>query len=131
DILMLWMQGKNDESIDALAQALQPHVQEVALSEEWQHEAELPHREFLMVLRAAALTGDASAMIRAILTQNKSLMQARGGAAWIEADGMRKLVVRVRNDKPQDLDNLGKLGADWRYTYFLYSFLSITQQGQA
>lgn len=131
DIVMLWLQGKNEESIEALAQTLQPHVQEVALSEAWQHEAELPHREFLIALRAAALAGDAAAMIRAVLAQNKSLMQARGGAAWIEADGMRKLVVRVRNDSPQDLDNFGKLGADWRYTYFLYSFLSITQQGQA
>ncbi|MDO8311078.1 MAG: hypothetical protein Q7T25_03975, partial [Sideroxyarcus sp.] len=108
DILMLWMQGKNGESISALAQMLQPHVQKVALSEEWEHEAELPHRAFLIALRAAARDGDASAMICAVLAQNKSLMQARGGAAWIEVDGMGKLVVRVRNDKPQDLDNLGK-----------------------
>ena len=131
DIVMLWLQGKNGESIDELAQSLQPFVLALALGDEWQHEVELPHRAFLMELRAAALEGDATAVIRAILTQNKSLMQARGGAAWIESDGMRKLVVRVRNDKPQDLDSLGILDTDWRYTYFLSSFLSITQQGQA
>lgn len=131
DIVMLWLQGKNDESIDTLAQTLQAHIQSVALSDEWQHEAELPHRAFLTGLHAAALAGDAGAMIRAVLDQNKALMQARGGAAWIETDGMRKLVVRVRNDQPQDLGILGELGTGWRYNYFLFSFLSITQQGQA
>jgi hypothetical protein len=131
DIVMLWLQGKNDESIDALAQTLQPHMEGVALGKEWQLEADLPHRAFLMGLRAAAIAGDAGAMIRAVLDQNKALMQARGGAAWIEADGMRKLVVRVRNDQPQNLSILAKPGTDWRYTYFLNSFLSITQQGQA
>lgn len=131
DIVMLWLQGKNDESIKALAQSLRPHVKKLALKEEWEHEAELPHRVFLMELRAAAVKGDTDAIIQAVLTQNKSLMQARGGAAWIEADGMRKLVVRVRNDKPQNLDSLATLDTDWRYTYFLFSFLSITQQGQA
>lgn len=131
DIVMLWLQGKDGEPIDALAQSLQPFVLGLTLGDEWQHEAEVPHRAFLMALRVAVNAGDAHAMIRAILAQNKSLMQARGGAAWIEADGMRKLVVRVRNDKPQHLDSLGISDTDWRYNYFLYSFLSITQQGQA
>jgi hypothetical protein len=131
DTVMTWLQGKNEESIDELTQALRPHVHGLILDDEWQAEVELPHYTFLKELRTAALAGDAAAMIRVLLTQNKSLMQARGGAAWIEADGMRKLVVRVRNDRPQNLDSLRKLDTSWRYTYFLNSFLSITQQGQA
>jgi hypothetical protein len=132
DIVMLWLQGKNDESKVTIIESLQPYLQGLELSDDWEKESELPHKEFLIKLCSAAMKCDSAKVVEAILEQNKSLMLARGGAAWIEIEG-KKLVVRVRNDKPQDLSKIKQLETemDWRYTYFLSSFLSITQQRQA
>lgn len=130
DIVMLWMQGKNDESIETISETLKPYLTELELSDDWKHELEFPHKQFLIKLHAAAINSESNIVIQTILEQNKSLMRARGGAAWIETDGTNKLVVRVRNDKHEGLASIKDLGSDWRYTYFLFSFLSITQQGQ-
>jgi len=131
DTIMLWLQTKHGETLTALVQVLQPHLTALTFGHAWQEEAELPHRDFLKTLRAAAMNADAEATIRAILEQNRALMRARGGAAWIDIDGAGRLVVLVRNDHPQDLGRLQTLDAHWLYNYFLASFLMITQQGQA
>lgn len=69
-------------------------------------------------------------MIDAVLAQNRVLMRARGGAAWIEAEGAN-LIVRVSSDHQNSLDVLRHLGEQWRFTYFVSAFLSITEQGLA
>ena len=129
ETVMQWLQGKNNEPVDALENALRPHLQGLSLEQDWLAQTDMPHRAFLKDLLAALSDGDAAAVIRSLLKQNRALMQARGGAAWIELDGTRRLVVRVRNDQPRDLEGMGRTGAGWRFNYFLYSFLSITRQG--
>lgn len=131
DIVMLWLQTKHGEPLASLVPTLQPYLSELSFSDAWQADAELPHRDFLTRVRIAAMQADAEALIRVMLEQNRTLMRARGGAAWIDIDGAGQLVVRVRNDHPQDLNDLQTLDTQWRYNYFLYSFLMITQQGQA
>lgn len=131
DIVMLWLQNKHGETLTTLVQILEPHLAGLALGDAWRDEPELPHRDFLGTLRMAAMNADAGETIRAILEQNRTLMHARGGAAWIDIDAAGRLVVRVRNDRPQDLGKLRALESEWRYNYFLFSFLMITQQGQA
>ena len=129
ETVMQWLQGKNNEPVDALESALRPHLQGLSLEQDWLAQTDMPHRAFLMDLLTALSDGDAAAVIRSLLKQNRALMQARGGAAWIELDSTRRLVVRVRNDQPRDLEGMGRTGAGWRFNYFLYSFLSITRQG--
>ncbi len=131
DAVMSWLLGKNGEQLDTVAQSLQLHVQKLQFGDDWQKELELPHRTFLKEFQAAASAGDALTMIRLLMAQNKTLMNARGGAAWIDLDGGRCLTVRVRNDKPQDISKLGAPGSNWRYTYFIGAFLAIAQQGMA
>ncbi|MES3021461.1 MAG: hypothetical protein V4857_07725 [Pseudomonadota bacterium] len=131
DIIMLWAQTKNEVDLDEMATLLQPCLQELSLGTEWQAESQLPHFGFLKRLHGAACAGNARDALDAVLKQNKSLMKARGGAAWIEADSVGKLKVRVKNDNPQNLSSLKNLKASWRYDYFLYSFLCITHAGQA
>lgn len=130
DAVMSWLLGKNGEQMDTVAQTLQLHVQKLQFDDDWQNELELPHRTFLKRFQAAALVGDASAIIQLLMAQNKTLMNARGGAAWIDLDG-RNLAVRVKNDKPQDISKLGSPSSNWRYTYFIGAFLAIAQQGMA
>jgi hypothetical protein len=130
DAVMSWLLGKNGEKLDVVAQTLQLHVQKLQFGDDWQKELELPHRAFFREFQAAASLGDASAMIRLLMAQNKTLMNARGGAAWIDLDG-RSLAVRVKNDKPQDISKFGTPSTNWRYTYFVGSFLAIAQQGMA
>jgi len=130
DAVMSWLLGKNGEQMDAVAQTLKSHVQELQFGDDWQKELELPHRTFLKAFQAAASVGDATAMIRLLMVQNKTLMNARGGAAWIDWDG-KNLAVRVKNDKPQDISKLSAQTSNWRYTYFIRAFLDIAQQGMA
>lgn len=130
DAVMSWLLGKSGEQVDTVAQTLQFHVQKLQFGDDWQKELELPHRTFLKEFQAAASVGDASTMIRLLMAQNKTLMNARGGAAWIDLDG-RNLAVRVKNDQPQDISKLGAPSSDWRYTYFIRAFLAIAKQGMA
>ena len=131
DAVMSWLLGKNGEQLETVAQTLQLHVQELQFGDDWQKALEWPHRTFLKEFQAAALVGDAPNMIWLLMAQNKTLMNARGGASWIDLDGGRRLTVRVRNDKPQDISKLGVPGSNWRYTYFIGAFLEITRQGMA
>lgn len=131
DVVMSWLLGKNGEQLDTVTQSLKLHVQKLQFGDAWQEELELPHRAFLKDFQVAASRGDASNMIRLLMAQNKTLMNARGGASWIDLDGGRSLNVRVRNDKPQDISNLGGPNSNWRYTYFIGAFLEITKQGMA
>ena len=131
DAVMSWLLGKNGEQLDTVAQNLQLHVRGLQFGDDWQKELELPHRTFLKNFQAAASVGHASTMIRLLMEQNKTLMNARGGAAWIDLDEGKCLTVRVRNDKPQDISKLGAPGPNWRYTYFIGAFLDITKQGTA
>jgi hypothetical protein len=128
--MMSWLQTRHDIQLDELAATLQPYLNGLVFGDAWQSEHELPHRAFLQNLQTAASTGDAASTIRTVVEQNRSLMRARGGGAWIDTDGGR-LKVRVRNDRPADLYALQSPGTTWRYSYFLHSFLTIAQQGRA
>lgn len=130
DAVMSWLQKKNGVSMKLVASELQVKLPSVAWRAEWQQEAKLPHREFLMKLQAAAEGRDATQVIDVLLAQNRRLMRDRGGAAWIEAIG-GDLVVRVASDNQKSLDVLLGPGERWRYTYFISAFLSITEQGLA
>ena len=130
DTIMSWLLGKNGEQLDAVVQTLQLHVKKLQFGNDWQKELELPHRTFLKKFQEAASIGDATAMIQLLMAQNKTLMNARGGAAWIDLDG-RNLAVRVKNDKPQDISKLGAPSTNWRYSYFIRAFLAIAKQGMA
>jgi hypothetical protein len=119
EVVWLWLQLKDEKYLTGLQ-----------LDDAWQAEANLPHRAFLVKLHASILRADADAAIRALVSQNTKLMRSRGGAPWIEIDGQQKLTVRVRNDRPQNLGAL-RNATGWHFNYFLYSFLSITNQGRA
>jgi hypothetical protein len=91
----------------------------------------LPYRSFLEEFHKACVQGSGDAVIMAVLAQNKRVMTARGGAAWLEVDAGRNLVVRVRNDRTVELDVLGVGAGPWLYTYFIGSFIAICSQGHA
>jgi len=131
DLIMSWLQGKADTSMMDLASTLAPLLEAIAPDASWSDLGDLPYRKFLEEFHEACVQGDADAVIRAVLAQNKRVMTARGGAAWLEADAGHSLVVRVRNDRSSDLDALGTNAGPWRYTYFIGSFLAICRQGRA
>lgn len=130
DSVLAWLQKKNGEPMMRIEQELQAKMPAMDWCSEWQQETKLPHREFLMRLQSAAQEGSAAKVIDAVLAQNRVLMRARGGAAWIEAEGAN-LIVRVSSDHQNSLDVLRHLGEQWRFTYFVSAFLSITEQGLA
>lgn len=130
DIVMSWLQKKNGVALEEVVAQLQDKLDANDWGIAWQQSPDLPNRPFLLKLHAAAAAGDATAVIEAILAQNRSLMVARGGAAWIEVQ-QGKLVVRMPNEGAAGLRALSNLDSAWRYTYFIDAFLSITQQGQA
>lgn len=130
DIVMSWLQKKNAVALEEVAAQLQDKLGARDWGLAWQQETNLPNRALLLKLHAAVAAGDAAAIIDAILAQNRSLMMARGGAAWIEVQ-QGKLMVRMPNEGAAGLRGLAGLDNAWRYTYFIDAFLSITQQGQA
>jgi hypothetical protein len=130
DVVWLWLQGQDGLSVGELTALLEHGLKELAFDDSWQAEARLPHRAFLLDLQVAASQGDAAAVLRILLDQNRKLMRARGGAPWIEIDGQQTLAVRIGNDQPR-LGNLRDTGTSWYFTYFLHSFLSIANQGRA
>jgi hypothetical protein len=131
DLVMAWLQGSADEELTELASTLAPHLAGVAPDATWSDLRDLPYRAFLEEFHDACVRGAADAAIAAVLAQNKRVMAARGGAAWLETDAGRRLVVRVRNDLSLDLANVGPAVGPWRHTYFLGSFLAICREGRA
>jgi hypothetical protein len=131
DMVMSWLQGKADTSMTDLASTLAPYLKGIAPEASWSDLGDLPYRSFLEEFHGACASGDADAVIRAVLAQNKRVMTARGGAAWLDVDAGHSLVVRVRNDRSSGLDSLGEDAGPWRYTYFIGSFLAICRQGRA
>ena len=131
DLIMSWLQGKADTAMTELASTLAPFLQGITPDARWRDLGDLPYRPFLEEFHGACVRGAADAVIRAVLAQNKRVMTARGGAAWLEVDAGRSLVVRVRNDRSTGLEALAADAAPWRHTYFIGSFLAICRQGRA
>lgn len=130
DVVMAWLQKKEGSSIALIASELQNKMPVMTWRTDWQQEEKLPHRVYLMSLQSAVEKSDAVGVLRTLLAHNRSLMRARGGAAWLE-DVAGKLLVRVASDSQNTLDVLAGLGERWRYNYFISSFLCITEQGIA
>lgn len=128
DTIMSWLQGQGDQTLEAIQKSLTPALSGLACKNSWLQEAQLPHRQFLETFFTAINAGNAADAIAAILGQNKTLMQQRGGAAWVELDSKKTLTVRVRNDKSQLPENLAETSQVWKNTYFLNSFLQVTRQ---
>jgi hypothetical protein len=131
DQIMNWLQGKADTSLAELASTLEPYLEGIAPSASWNDLADLPYRSFLKEFHEACVSGAADAVITSVLAQNKRVMTARGGAAWLEVDAGRSLVVRVRNDRSVELNALNAGSGPWLHTYFIGSFLAICNQGRA
>jgi hypothetical protein len=71
-------------------------------------------------------TGDWEAVVPRLLTINKLVMDARGGAAWIADEG-GTLRVRYR-DEADSLPDATELPRLWRNTYFLTSLRDIVKE---
>jgi hypothetical protein len=131
DRIMNWLQGKADTTLAELVSTLAPFLEGIAPNASWRDLPNLPYRSFLDEFHDACVRGTADAVIMSVLAQNKRVMVARGGAAWLEVDAGRSLIVRVRNDRSVALDALNAGSGPWLYTYFIGSFLAICHQGRA
>ena len=69
--------------------------------------------------------GNYANAVAALVQQNKSVMAARGGAAWIEIQGS-KFNVRVRDEHGR-LPVRDELPALWRFPYFLDSLRTVAE----
>ena len=67
--------------------------------------------------------GDYTALVMGLIEQNATVMQARGGAPWIEKRG-NKLHVRFR-DEQGSLPTREELKTLWRFPYFLNSLRTV------
>lgn len=130
DLVMSWLQSRADTPLDELAALLAPVLARVAPGAAWRDLPHLPHRDFLAKFDDACAAGRADDVIQAVLAQNKQVMGLRGGAAWVEFDAVRRLVVRVRNDRSTDLGRIAGDDGGWHHSYFLASFLAISSQGR-
>lgn len=119
------LQQADGKSLAAIEKELSPTLKDLAsFDSDWELERKLPSHAFLAELRRALNAKDVAATVRAIAAQNKTAMVARGGAPWVEFDARSALQVRVRQDAPppERVD-------EWRNSYFLRAFLSVTWQG--
>ena len=67
--------------------------------------------------------GDYGCAVATLVDQNKAVMAARGGAAWIEIrKGALHVRVRDENGRLPDQDEVGDL---WRFPYFLDSLQTV------
>ena len=126
--LVVWLQSQNGRRRSALMDDLRPRLATPFLPSGWSSPG-LPHAAFLHRLVEAANGGDAAAVIEQIVLQNSTVMDQRGGAAWLhwEADTLR---VRVPVDRASLPENLGDYcNKKWDYSFFLYSFLTIAKAG--
>lgn len=130
DKAITWLQSQADTPLDKLAGALAGALVGIAPGDSWRQLSELPHRDFLADFHDACVAGRAEDAIRAVLAQNKRVMALRGGAAWVELDTGRRLVVRVRSDSTQRLEAFADGDGGWHHSYFLASFLAIASQGR-
>lgn len=85
-------------------------------------------RDRLASILSAFHEGNMARVLRESLLLNKSVMQDRGGAPWVEIEsGKNVLRVKVRNEKVT-LRNQDDLEQAWDYDYFLGSFLIIAEK---
>ena len=76
-----------------------------------------------MGIGQAMAEGDYGRLVGLLIQQNKAVMQARGGAAWIEEQN-GKLRVRVAEERGS-LPERKELTDLWRFPYFLNSLRSV------
>ena len=76
-----------------------------------------------MGIAQAMAEGDYGTLVALLIQQNKAVMQARGGAAWIEEQN-GKLRVRVAEERGS-LPERKELADLWRFPYFLNSLRSV------
>lgn len=129
--LISWLQGQKIARVADLQSVLAPRLKDVTCKESWMQETSLPHRDFLVKLVSAINADNAEDAIAVVLKQNKDVMLQRGGAAWVEIDSQRKVIVRVPNDKAHLPEDLSSFSQAWQNNYFLGSFLSIIKQGES
>lgn len=130
DQAVTWLQSRAGTPLDALASGLADALVGIAPGDSWRQLPELPHRDFLADFHDACVAGRPEDAIRAVLCQNKRVMALRGGAAWVELDTGRRLVVRVRSDSTLGLTAFADGEGGWHHSYFLASFLAIASQGR-
>jgi hypothetical protein len=129
ETVMTWLQFERNAPEASLHQKLAPCLAHIRCDDAWIHDNGMPYRSFLKNLLDAVNAQSAHRIIDTIVQQNKQVMQQRGGAAWVEFDHRRQLTVRVRNDRARLPKDLATHSSQWRNSYFLGSFLSITRQG--
>lgn len=76
-----------------------------------------------IAIATAMATGRYSELVDLVLQQNEVVMQARGGAAWVEKRGNR-LQVRFR-DELGELPKAQEFRDLWRFSYFLDSLRNV------
>ena len=82
-----------------------------------------PYREDLEKLHGLLKADDVQGALQALLAFNKKIMDGRGGAPWVEAQG-GKLRVRIKSEKAALIPK-EDLQSAWHYDYFLRSYAGI------
>lgn len=125
--VMNWLQGQRNRSHSEVVKDLQPRLSALELRDDWKMVGNLPHKEFLSELLAAAGARDALQLTDVLLRQNRAVMRQRGGAPWLEWEGDR-LKVRVPNDRATLPERLAEHCQAWENSYFIGSFLCIARE---
>jgi len=128
------MLGLDGKSPDSLARRLREHwgpaVKSVQLGQLEELRAELAGGdaatgERWIAIGEALSGGDYQALIELLTEQNRSVMAARGGAAWLLVEN-GKFLVRFRYELGLPAkDDLPRL---WRHPYFIESLRGLTRQ---
>jgi hypothetical protein len=83
-----------------------------------------PYGQEMGILRTQLRAGQVLLALRSLLELNKTIMDSRGGAAWVEEQTPGTLRVRMKAEAAH-LPPLEQLQSDWHYDYFLRSYARI------
>lgn len=123
NILFDYCRRKDGERLDTIATTVRK-TYDFAYLPEGPDLAAVPYASSLSSLREQLRSGEVLSALQTILKLHWTVMNSRGGAAWVEVQGDGKVRVRVPAEKallpPQD-----QLQAIWHYDYFLHSYLRI------
>lgn len=87
----------------------------------------LPRGQHLERIRSNLVNHDTFAALRSIFELNRTVMEQRDGAPWVEQEPGGTLRVRVKSEVDQ-LRHQQQIESEWDYDYFFSSYLQIASK---
>ncbi|QEP41775.1 hypothetical protein D5085_00610 [Ectothiorhodospiraceae bacterium BW-2] len=117
---------KDGEHLDSIFKTLDGHYSYAYLPKNVP-DTDFPRRDTLRSILEAFQHNDSRRVVSEVLSLNKSVMQQRSGAPWVELESGDTLRVKVKSEKAE-LRQQEELEQKWDYDYFIGSFVKIAHQ---